>query len=87
VELVAHWGFAAEVPENTLAAVVDAADAGANAVEVDVRAAADGTPVLHHDATLDRLTDATGRVDAHDPDAPNGLAARDDGSAGQRSFS
>jgi len=69
VQLVAHRGFAAEAPENTLAAVAHAAAAGANAVEVDVRAAGDGTPVLHHDATLDRCTDAAGRVDDHDPDA------------------
>ena len=68
MQLVAHRGFAAEAPENTLAAVAHAADAGANAVEVDVRAAADGTPVVAHDATVDRVTDATGAVSAFDPD-------------------
>jgi glycerophosphoryl diester phosphodiesterase len=69
VQLVAHRGFAREAPENTLAAVSHAADAGANAVEVDVRAAADGTPVVAHDATVDRVTGASGPVSAFDPGA------------------
>lgn len=69
MQLVAHRGFAAQAPENTLAAVSHAADAGANAVEVDVRAAADGTPVVAHDATVDRVTDASGPVSAFDPSA------------------
>ncbi|WP_227134415.1 glycerophosphodiester phosphodiesterase [Halorubellus salinus] len=62
MQLVAHRGFAREAPENTLAAVAYAADAGANAVEVDVHAASDGTPVVVHDATVDRVTDAAGQV-------------------------
>lgn len=67
MHLVAHRGFAAEAPENTLAAVDHAAAAGANAVEVDVRAASDGTPVVCHDATVDRVTDASGPVAEHAP--------------------
>lgn len=67
MQLVAHRGFADEAPENTLGAVDYAARAGANAVEVDVRAAADGTPVVVHDAVVDRVTATTGRVDAYDP--------------------
>ncbi|MFC6952908.1 glycerophosphodiester phosphodiesterase [Halorubellus litoreus] len=74
MQLVAHRGFAREAPENTLAAVRHAADAGANAVEVDVRAASDGTPVVVHDASVDRVTDATGAVADFDPDE---LAALD----------
>jgi glycerophosphoryl diester phosphodiesterase len=67
VQLVAHRGFAREAPENTLAAVEYAAAAGANAVEVDVRAASDGTPVIVHDATVDRVTNGTGAVSEHAP--------------------
>jgi glycerophosphoryl diester phosphodiesterase len=67
VLLVAHRGFALEAPENTLAAVAHAAAAGANAVELDVRAAADGTPVVIHDATVDRVTEGTGAVADHSP--------------------
>jgi len=38
--------------------------AGADGLELDVRLAADGVPVVHHDATLDRTTSASGRVAA-----------------------
>jgi glycerophosphoryl diester phosphodiesterase len=76
VLLVAHRGFALEAPENTLAAVAHAAAAGANAVELDVRAAADGTPVVIHDATVDRVTDATGAVADHLPAELAALSAR-----------
>jgi glycerophosphoryl diester phosphodiesterase len=79
VQLVAHRGFAREAPENTLAAVSHAADAGANAVEVDVRAAADGTPVVVHDATVDRVTDAAGAVDGSVPAELDSLSVLDSG--------
>jgi glycerophosphoryl diester phosphodiesterase len=64
--LIAHRGFAARYPENTLPAVRQAA-AEADAVEVDVRRAADGTPVVIHDATVDRVTDASGAVASFTP--------------------
>jgi glycerophosphoryl diester phosphodiesterase len=47
---------------------------GANAVEVDVRAGADGTPVVVHDATVDRVTDRVGAVSSFSADE---LAAMD----------
>ena len=50
--------------ENTLAAFVRAADEGFGYVELDVHASADGVPMVHHDPSLDRTTDATGRIDA-----------------------
>lgn len=62
-EVIAHRGFSAEAPENTLAAIEAAIDAGADAVEFDLRAATDGTPVLFHDATLSRTTDGSGKID------------------------
>ncbi|WP_323677064.1 glycerophosphodiester phosphodiesterase family protein [Halorubellus sp. PRR65] len=79
MQLVAHRGFAREAPENTLAAVAHAADAGANAVEVDVRAAADGTPVVVHDATVDRVADASGPVSEFDPDQLGAMDVSDSG--------
>ncbi len=48
--------------ENTLAAA-DAAIAHDFAIECDVRVTADDRVVVFHDATLERLTDAGGRVD------------------------
>ena len=38
-------------------------------VECDLQPAADGTPMVFHDATLDRLMDARGRIDRHTPAA------------------
>lgn len=58
--VVAHRGAAAEAPENTLRAFELAAELGADALELDVRRAGDGSPVVLHDATLDRTTDASG---------------------------
>jgi glycerophosphoryl diester phosphodiesterase len=50
------------VPENSRAAV-DAAIAIGHGVEIDVRLSRDGEAFVFHDATLERLTAATGEVD------------------------
>lgn len=52
--------------ENT-AAAFEAAIAKGYGIECDLQALTDGTPVVFHDETLDRLMDATGRVDALTP--------------------
>jgi glycerophosphoryl diester phosphodiesterase len=59
---VAHRGFSAVAPENTLAALTAAVSAGADGCEFDVAGCADGTVVLMHDATVDRTTNGTGAV-------------------------
>jgi glycerophosphoryl diester phosphodiesterase len=64
MDVIAHRGFADEGVENALSTLVAAADR-ADAVEFDVRLAADGEPVVIHDATVDRLTDAEGPVDSY----------------------
>ncbi|MGP8298794.1 glycerophosphodiester phosphodiesterase [Streptomyces inhibens] len=53
--LIGHRGDPYAYRENTLASLRSALAAGADAVEIDVRRTADGTPVLLHDATLKRL--------------------------------
>ncbi len=60
--VVAHRGASTEQPENTLAAFEAAVEAGAGAVEFDVRVTADGHAVVMHDATVDRTTNGTGLV-------------------------
>ena len=52
--LVAHRGYAARYPENTLAALQAAVRAGVRWLEFDVQLGADGVPVLLHDVTLQR---------------------------------
>ena len=63
VEVIAHRGGAGLRPENTLAAFRHAAALGADMLEMDLRATADGVIVVLHDATVDRTTDGHGRVD------------------------
>lgn len=58
----AHRGLSAEQPENTVAAFQAAAAAGFPAVELDLRATADGEVVVLHDAGLERTTNGNGRV-------------------------
>lgn len=60
--VVAHRGDSADFPENTLASFQGALDAGAEAVELDVRLTADGVPVVLHDPDVSRTTDGTGLV-------------------------
>ena len=59
---VAHRGYSAVAPENTLPALAAAGRAGATFVEFDVRTTADGMPVVIHDRTVDRTTNGTGAV-------------------------
>jgi len=58
----AHQGGAKEAPSSTLYAIRAALEHGANGIELDVHATSDGYLVVCHDATLDRTTNATGRI-------------------------
>ena len=61
--VIAHRGGAGLWPENTLFAFRNAIRIGADALEFDVHATSDGELVVIHDATVDRTTDGSGRVD------------------------
>lgn len=61
-ELVAHRGYARAFPENTLAAVAGAMEAGARHVEIDVQLSAEGTPHLFHDRSLVRVCGRRGEI-------------------------
>ena len=58
--VIAHRGFSGNAPENTLVAIEQAIELGADMVEVDVGLTSDGHVVLLHDETLDRTTDGSG---------------------------
>lgn len=67
MRLIAHRGFAATEPENTIAAIQSAAEY-ADAVEFDVRRCGSGELVVIHDETIDRVTDGVGTVAETDLD-------------------
>jgi glycerophosphoryl diester phosphodiesterase len=52
--IIGHRGASALAPENTLASFKRALEDGAAGLELDVRLASDGVPVVIHDATLRR---------------------------------
>lgn len=60
--IVAHRGYSAKYPENTIAAIKGGIDAGSDGIEFDVHRCASGQIVLMHDSTLDRTTDGEGKV-------------------------
>ena len=61
-QLIAHRGYSAVAPENTLASFRAAIQEGVWGVELDVHLCADGVPVVIHDETVDRTTNGTGKV-------------------------
>ncbi|MCF3648316.1 glycerophosphodiester phosphodiesterase [Synoicihabitans lomoniglobus] len=56
--IIAHRGFSEWAPENTLPAFALAIHAEADLVELDYHVTADGVPVVFHDYTLDRTSNA-----------------------------
>lgn len=56
--VIAHRGDSRQAPENTLPAFRSALETGAELVELDYRHSSDGVPMVIHDSTLDRTTNA-----------------------------
>jgi len=67
-QVFAHRGGCELGPENTIATFDLGMSAGADGLELDVHLSADGIVVVHHDATLDRTTDAKGPLAARTAD-------------------
>lgn len=63
--IIAHRGYRAKYPENTLAAFLAAKHAGAHMIELDVTLSRDSQLVVIHDETLDRTTNGSGWVKKH----------------------
>lgn len=53
--LIAHRGWQRRYPENTLAGIEAAIEAGAKHIEIDIQLTADHVAVLFHDAGLQRM--------------------------------
>jgi glycerophosphoryl diester phosphodiesterase len=77
--VVAHRGASATHAENTIGAFIAAMEAGADAVEFDVRSTADGHPVVMHDALVDRTTDGHGPIRSMTSAEVERLRVRGDG--------
>jgi glycerophosphoryl diester phosphodiesterase len=82
--VVAHRGLARLFPENTMASVLGALDAGLGMAEIDIQLSADRVPVLQHDADLLRMTGAAGDIRRVDYARLRGLRMREPGRFGRR---
>src|SRR5688572_12189623 len=60
--VIAHRGYSMVAPENTLAAFEFGIAAGADLIELDYHHSKDGVPVVMHDYTLDRTSNATNQL-------------------------
>jgi glycerophosphoryl diester phosphodiesterase len=63
--IIAHRGYRAKYPENTLASFSVALDIGVKMIELDVMLTKDRKMVVIHDATLERTTDGHGQVNGY----------------------
>lgn len=63
--IVAHRGYQAAYPENTLLAFRQAIAAGAHCIETDISLSADHRAMLYHDPTLKRVSNKNGRIDQY----------------------
>jgi len=75
MKIIAHRGFSARYPENTLLAFQKALEAGVDGIETDVRLSADREVVLFHDNDLARITGTEGRVETFTLEALKALDA------------
>ena len=64
IYVAAHRGWSEKYPENTMIAYRKAAELCVDQIEIDVRVSKDGQLVIIHDATVDRTTNGSGRVDS-----------------------
>lgn len=64
-KVMAHRGWSAVAPENTLPAFAAALELGADGVELDVQLSSDGQVVVLHDERLERTSNGQGLVGEH----------------------
>ncbi len=64
--VIGHRGAMGHETENTLASVQKALDLGVDMIEIDVFKIKSGEVVVFHDETVDRLANATGKIEDYD---------------------
>jgi glycerophosphoryl diester phosphodiesterase len=67
--VIGHRGAKGHLAENTLPSISKAIELGVDGVEIDVFQCASGELVVFHDKTLEKLTNATGYIEALDLDS------------------
>ena len=58
----AHRGYGKYLPDNALRSGLVALESGFAGIDVDGQLSKDGVPIIYHDLSVDRLTNATGKV-------------------------
>lgn len=61
-KIIAHRGYSAKAPENTMASFKKAVEFGASAIEFDLHLSADGKLVVHHDYALGHPDNGVGDI-------------------------
>ena len=64
IEIIAHRGYSAERPENTIASFDLAVNSGLPLIELDTHLTLDKIPVVMHDSDVDRTTNGTGPINS-----------------------
>jgi len=59
---IAHRGYSAKYPENTMLAFAKAIEAGADMIELDLQLSRDNQTVVIHDERINRTSDGRGKV-------------------------
>ena len=62
IKSIAHRGYSADAPENTLPSFKLAKEKGFSYVEVDISWTSDNVPVCLHDETIDRTSNGVGKI-------------------------
>lgn len=62
VDVIAHRGYSAGAPENTIIAFEQAIELGARSIELDIQWTRDNVPVVTHDPSLGRTIAGIGRI-------------------------
>lgn len=65
VQLIAHRGYNAQAPENTIPAFQKAAEYGFDTIEFDVHQTSDGVWVVAHDENIKSVTDKKGKISSY----------------------